>query len=214
MATVPGAIVSPRGYGDYMWIITFGEPHVTVVDGARPGPRGRVYGCDELGKAIKVPAEAGRFLTEHCAYTGVVQVEEIDRPDGTGTDLNITAAEKDSLAQFEKGDEDRWQQYMGYVMWKLEKKEIVPPPPEGIQRLMKRRNYRLKDYGIDIMGQAGQPSSGSELAELKALVKALTEQVADSRALIKSQAEQIAELSEEKETVPAAPARGRDKKGR
>ena len=212
MATVPGSIVSARGYGDYMWIITFGEPHVTVVDGARPGPRGRVYGCDEIGKAIKVPAEAGRFLTEHCAYTGIVQVQEIDRPDGTGTDLNITAAREESEAKFKQGDEDRWQQYMGYVMWMMEQKRIIPPPPPGIAALMERRKYRLKDYGIDIMGQAGQPSSGNEIAELKALVKALTEQVADSRALIKRQAEQLAEL--EAEPVGAAPAPTTSKKRR
>ena len=205
MATLPGSIVSARGYGDYMWIITFGEPHVTVVDGARPGPRGRVYGCDEVGKAIKVPAEAGRFLVEHCGFSGVVQVEEVTRPDGTGTDLNLRQAKEDSEAQFKKGDEDRWQQYMGYVMWMLEQKRIVPPPPEGIVNLMKRRGYRLKDYNIDIMGQAGQPGSGSEIAELKALVKIQAEQMSNLQDLVRKQAEQLADL--ENEPVAAAPVR-------
>src|ERR1700728_4163360 len=88
-------------YHDYMWLYTEGERVEVVVDGAPPGPNGRLFTI-EPGKATKVPHEAGRFILEHIGYTGVVRVDEKDREDGTGTDLDIAKAKDESMKRFEE----------------------------------------------------------------------------------------------------------------
>lgn len=182
--TVPGQTTIAQGYHDYVWLYTDGEEVCQVVDGAPPGPEGRKYTVP-VGRAVKVPREVGRFFTEHLGYSGVVIVHEADRADGTGTDLDLASAKEESKAKFVEGDELRWQQYMGYVMWKLEKKEIVPPPPDTILRLMKRRGYKLTDYGIIIPGAAGggdpaMASAQHQIAELTRLVGELKAQLDDA----------------------------------
>jgi len=167
---------TPQFYRDYMWIATWGIPHETTVDGAPTGPKGRVYGCTEVGRAKKVPWEAGRFLIEHCAYTGVVRVEESEREDGTGTDLNLTKAQEESLANFVKGDEEMWQRYLDYIVDRIERKMVVPPMPDSVRGVMQRRHYslNLSDFVTNITGTrvptAASTVDNGEVAELRALV--------------------------------------------
>lgn len=145
-ATVYAPGVRPSDYRDYMWLLTAGDKVECVVDGAPPGPNGRLF-IVEPGKAKKVPWEAGRFILNHLAYTGVVRVNEIDREDGTGTDLDIDGARAESLANFAEGDARRWRDYVQYVIDdKIGNKKVVPPMPESIVAIAKRRGYRLSDH--------------------------------------------------------------------
>lgn len=154
MATLPGQIVTAQKYFDYMWLYTEGEQVCQVVDGAPPGPDGRKFTVN-TGKATKVPWEVGRFFLEHLAYTGVVRVRETDRPDGTGTDLDIESAKAESLAKFEEEDGRRWREYVEYCITdKINNKKAVPATPGAIKALIKRRGYRLADYGIAPVGEA------------------------------------------------------------
>lgn len=165
MATAPGTIVSGARYHDYMWLYTEGETVCQTVDGAPPGPMGRLYTV-EPGKAVKVPYEAGRFFLEHLAYTGVVRVTETERADGTGTDLNIAKAKAESLAKFEEEDSRRWREYVEYcVTDKINNKRAVPATPKAIKDLIERRGYRLADYGIAPVGEIQPVDAG--IAALK-----------------------------------------------
>jgi hypothetical protein len=178
MATMPGSIITAQRYHDYMWIYTSGEPILTTVDGAPPGPRGRLWGCDVTDKAVKVPYEAGRYLIEHCGYSGVVRVDETERADGTGTDLDLAKAKAESMAKFEEEDSRRWREHVEYCITdKINNKKAVPATPDTIKRIMTRRGYRLNDFGIVPVGemqpadtrvQALQEANESLMAQLKA----------------------------------------------
>jgi hypothetical protein len=166
IGVLPGQLVQATHYRDYMILYTEGEPAECVVDGAPPGPNGRLFTV-EPGKPVKVPWEAGRFILEHLAYTGVVRVNEVDNPDGTGTSYDIPTARTESLALFEREDGRRWKDYVEYcIMDKMNNKKAVPATPDTIKRLMVRRNYRLSDYGIAPVGEIQPMDSG--LATLKA----------------------------------------------
>jgi len=129
---------------------------MAVVDGAPVGENGRIWGCPEADKAFKVPFEAARFLLDHLAYSGVVRVDEINRPDGTGTDLDLKKARAESLARFEAEDARRWREYVEYCLTdKMDKKKAIPPTPDSIKRIMDRRGYRASDFGILPIGEQG-----------------------------------------------------------
>ena len=194
MATLPGVPVTAQNYHDYMILLTVGDEVSAVVDGAPPGPNGRCFTV-EPNKAVKVPYEAGRFLLNHYAYTGVVRVKEVENPDGSGTTRDIETAKLESAALLEQEDARRWRDYITYVIEdKLNNKKVVPPPPEAIKRIMDRRGYRLEDFGINVPGQAGEKSSGAELAELKAQNADLTKKLATLTELLTGQASRTAEL--------------------
>ena len=57
MSTMPGAVVIPKNYGESMVLYSAIERIAAVVDGARPGPNGRLF-IIEPDKATKVSYEA------------------------------------------------------------------------------------------------------------------------------------------------------------
>lgn len=178
MATLPGMTVTAARYSDYMWLYTEGEPVDAVVDGAPPGPMGRLFHIEPM-KATKVPYEAGRFILDHLGYTGVVRVTESDRPDGTGTDLDIQSAKAESLSKFETEDARRWREYVEYCITdKVNNKRAVPATPDSIKRLIERRGYRLADYGIAPVGEP-QPRDTAIVA-LQAQIADLTAKLNDA----------------------------------
>jgi len=156
-----------------MILYTEGDEVIAVVDGAPPGPDGRKFTVTP-GKAIKVPWEAGRFILEHLAYTGVVRVKETDKPDGTGTEYDVESARAESLLAFEAADEKRWAAYVEYCITdKINNKKAVPATPDSIKALIKRRGYRLADYGIAPVG---------EMAPVDTRIADLTKMIADLKA--------------------------------
>lgn len=167
--TVYAAGYRPPDYRDYMWLYTAGDKVEAVVDGAQPGPNGRLFEVIP-GKPVKVPWEAGRFILAHMSYTGVVRVNEKDREDGSGTDLDIAGAKKASLALFEEADKRRWRDYVQYVIDdKINNKRVVPPPPDTIKAIMDRRGYKLTDFGVTVPGEMNPTApSLNEMAALRA----------------------------------------------
>jgi hypothetical protein len=150
---LPGQTVIPRSYGERMVLYTAGEKVETVVDGAPPGPNGRLF-IIVPGKPTQVPYEAGRFILEHLGYTGVVRVDE--KETATGIEYDIKGAEKASKAQLEASDGERFRRYVDgvvqdYIM-NPKGRKAVPEPPETIKAIIKRRGYNLKDYGIVPLG--------------------------------------------------------------
>jgi hypothetical protein len=177
MSTMPGTVVSALRYHDYMWILTVGEPAIATVDGAPPGERGRIWGCHEPNRPFKVPYEAGRFLLEHLAYTGVVRVDEKERSDGTGTDLDIAKAKEESELLFEAEDARRWREYVEYcINDKMNNKKAIPATPESIKKIMARRGYKLSTFGIAPIGE-GQPED-LVISELRKQNEQLAKQMA------------------------------------
>lgn len=194
MSTLPGVPVIAQNYHDYMVLLTVGDEVSAVVDGAPPGPNGRCFTV-EPNKAVKVPYEAGRFLLNHYAYTGVVRVKEVENADGSGTTRDIETAKTESALLLEQEDARRWRDYITYVIEdKLNNKKVVPPPPEAIKRIMDRRGYKLEDFGINVLGQAGEKSSGAEVAALKAANADLSDKLSKLTDLLTSQASRTAEL--------------------
>ncbi len=176
--TLPGQVVTAYKYHDYMVLYTAGEPVHAVVDGAPPGPNGRLFNVDP-GKAVKVPYEAGRFLCEHLGYTGVVRVDEHEREDGTGTEFDIEKARAESLTKFEAEDARRWRDYVQYCIEdKINNKRAVPATPDTIKAIIQRRGYRLADYGIAPIGEI-QPAD----AAMKQLQELVASQAASIAAL-------------------------------
>lgn len=171
---LPGAASTAFRYHDYMILYTEGEEVCCVVDGAPPGPDGRKFTVTP-GKAIKVPYEAGRFILDHLAYTGVVRVTEIEGD--TGTTYDIAAAKTESLAKFEEEDARRWREYVEYCITdKINNKKAVPATPDSIKRIIARRNYRLADFGIAPIGEIQPQDSAmkamqAQIAELTAKLK-------------------------------------------
>jgi hypothetical protein len=150
---LPGQTVIPKTYGERMVLFTSGDPVECVVDGAPVGPNGRLFRIHP-GKPQQVPYEAGRFILEHLAYTGVVRVDEKETE--TGIEYDIKGAEKASLALLEQMDKMRFEQYcrdmvQDYIMNPKGAKP-VPEPSEPILRIIKRRNWDLKARGIVPIG--------------------------------------------------------------
>ena len=161
--------VKPPDFRDYMFLYTAGEEVAAVVDGAPVGPDGRLFKIP-TGKAVRVPWEAGRFILDHMGYTGVVRVNEKDREDGSGTDLDLKTARMESLAKFEGADQERWRNYVQYVIDdKINNKRVIPPPPDGIKRIMQRRGYRLEDFGINVPGTQTTAPATSSPADIEAI---------------------------------------------
>lgn len=147
---LPGVQVESRKYRDTMVLYTAMDKVECVVDGAPPGPNGRLF-IVETDKAMRVPYEAGRFILEHLAYTGVVRVNETETE--TGVTYDIASAREESLAKGEQEDRKVMDAYIQYAVHdKIENKKPVPAPPEPIMRILKRRNIDLRRFGIVPLG--------------------------------------------------------------
>lgn len=161
MLSNPGQpMTAAMHYGKTMVLYTAQEAVQAVVDGAPPGPNGRLF-IVEVGDPTEVPWEAGRFILDHLGYTGVVKVDEIpvtnERGKKVGVEYNVEKAHADSLEAGRLHDEARWARFISdmmddYVSRRDGKQKAVPQPPAPMQRIMERRGYKLSDYGIKPLG--------------------------------------------------------------
>ena len=181
-ATLPGAVVIPKSYGQMMILYSALERVECTVDGAPPGDNGRLF-IIEPGVPKKVPYEAGRFILEHMAYTGVVRVEETETVEGVK--YQTEAAEIASLAATEAGDNERFQRYLSSAVEDFVKRgKPVPPPDERTLRAIKRRGYDLKNFGIVPIGW--EKPEDQKITDLKAENELLKAQHAELRARMES----------------------------
>lgn len=149
-------MTAPLHYSSTVVLYTAVDPIEVIVDGAPPGPNGRLFKIP-TGKPVKVPHEAGRFIIEHLGYTGVVRVREEEQKDKDGNVIGITydveSAKIESLEKTKQMDEVRWHQFISDMVEDFVKKnKPVPPPPEAINRIIKRRGYRMQDFGVKPIG--------------------------------------------------------------
>jgi hypothetical protein len=148
---LPGQTAIPKGWGESMVLYSLDGVSV-VVDGAPPGPNGRLY-IIPAGKPIKVPFEVGRFLLEdgRFPYTDVVRVAETESD--TGITYDVEGAKKDALSKSELADDLAFKNYVsGAVADFVKNNKPVPQPPEQILKIMERRGFRLEQYGISPIG--------------------------------------------------------------
>ena len=175
MATILGTTVAAH-YGET--VLVYSEELIEcVVDGAPPGETGRLFRV-EPGKPKRVPYEAWRFMRDHLGYTGVVEVDVIETKDDlgnvTGTKYDLEKAKRDSEAKLKVADEQRFQYWLnGVIEDYVKRSKPVPQPDDAIQRLLDRRGYDLKQYGIVPIGWREKQHTSevealrAELAELK-----------------------------------------------
>ena len=207
-ATVPGVQVMAATYHDTMVLYTATDEVRAVVDGARPGPNGRLFVVPP-GKPTKVPYEAGRFILEHLGYTGVVRV--LEQETETGVTWDVDAAREESLLKSEAEDTKRLQQYVtDSVEDYVKRNKPVPPPPDSIMKIIERRKFDLKRFGIRPIGFADPAQEqaddlAAENKNLKNQLAILSEQVAQ---LMKAQGGEGGEAEAGGEPGPG-PARAR-----
>lgn len=151
-----------------------------VVDGAPPGPQGRLY-VIEPQEPTEVPSEVARFMLAHLGYTGVVEVEVIqtknDKGRVTGTEYNVDKAVEESRLKLRESDELRFQNWINSSIEDYTKRnKPVPPPSPAIVKIIQRGGFDPKKYGIVPMGWEDPTGSGplaAENAELKAQLAAM-----------------------------------------
>ena len=169
-SAIPGAAVVAAHYGEMVVLYSEAERVEVVVDGAPPQENGRLF-IVEPGKPKKVPYEAARFILEHLGYTGVVKVDVIESEGGTKYDL--AKAKADSMAKLVQADDLRFKAWISGVIEDYVKRSKPVPAPEGaILRIIERRKYDLKKYGIVPIGWA-EADKIDEVAELRAQVARL-----------------------------------------
>lgn len=174
---LPGQTVIPRSYGERMVLFTAGDPVECVVDGAPPGPNGRLFQI-KPNKPQQVPYEAGRFILEHLAYTGVVRVRE--KQTDTGVEYDIDGAKEDSLALLAAMDQKIFNDYVsGVVTDYIQQKKPVPQPAPRVLAIIKRRGYDLKRFGIIPIGWEEPQKDDPRIADLTRQLAQLREQLAD-----------------------------------
>ena len=209
-ATIPGVQVQAATYHDTMVLYTATDEVRTVVDGARPGPNGRLF-IIEPGKATKVPYEAGRFILEHLGYTGVVRVEETETDSGVTWD--VEKAEQESLAKSEEEDNKRLRQFVSDMVTDfVQRNKPVPSPPESIMRIIERRKFDLKRFGIRPIGFTDPAQEAQD--ELAAENKSLK----DRLAIMEAQMAQLLGSGKDEEDKPvegeeAQPKRAKARRG-
>ena len=173
---LPGMQVTASRYHDSMVLFSHTNRVETVVDGAPPGPRGRLF-VIEPGKPQRVPYEAGRYILEHLSYTGVVRVREEETDEGIKYD--VQGALQESLKLTEEMDKKRFETYVSDCVEDFVKRnKPVPQPPASILEIIKRRGYDLRQYGIVPIGWK-EPEKDGRIAQLEAMVAALGKQLAE-----------------------------------
>lgn len=170
----------PRNYGESMVLFTSGDRVEAVVDGAPAGPNGRLF-IIEPNKPKKVPYEAGRFILEHLAYTGVVRVNEKETE--KGVDYDLETAQIESMMLLEQMDNTRFRAYVDgvvqdYIMNPKGRKS-VPEPPKPIKDIIKRRGYDLKAYGIVPLGWEEVQKDDPRVDDLQNQLAQLRKQLAE-----------------------------------
>lgn len=169
-SNIPGAAVVAAHYGEQVVLYSEAERVECVVDGAPPAENGRLF-IIEPGKPKKVPHEAARFILDHLGYTGVVRVDVVDSD--TGSKYDLVKAKQESLAKLEAADDMRFKAWLsGVIEDYVKRSKPVPQPDEAIMRIITRRGYDLKKYGIVPIGWA-EDESKSEIAALQKKVDGL-----------------------------------------
>jgi len=204
MGTMPGAVVIPKNYGEAMVLYSAIERVAAVVDGAPVGKHGRLF-IVEPETPVKVPYEAGRFILEHHAYQGVVRVEEEEVE--SGIHYNLEKAKAESLALTAQMDDQRFNQYVQDVVTDyLNQKKPAPRTPEVIQKIIQRRGFDLKRYGIFPLGER-ESANMEKVAALEAENKSKDEQLQTLQRQMAELATTVANLKGEdaknEEPVPA-----------
>jgi hypothetical protein len=199
MGTMPGAVVIPKNYGEAMVLYSAIERVAAVVDGAPVGKNGRLF-IVEPEKPTKVPYEAGRFILEHYAYLGVVRVDELESE--TGVTYDVEKARTESLALTVQMDDQRFNQYVQDVVTDyLNQKKPAPKTPAVIQKIIERRGYDLKRYGIFPLGER-ESANMAKVEELEKGNKAKDEQIQALQRQMADLATTVANLKSEEETAP------------
>lgn len=181
MSVLPGAPVTPRTFGQTAVLYSAVEDCSAVVDGAPPtvtdGHRGRLF-IVKAGKPTRVPEEAARFMLDHYGYTGVVRVRETPTSDGIHYELK--EAHQESLDKLAQADEVIFRNWLsGIIEDYVKRSKPVPVPDERMAKLIARRHYNLKDYGIVPIGfaekqhDAEMEKRDAEIAQLKAQLESL-----------------------------------------
>lgn len=167
-----------------MKVLYSAEEEVAIISYAgSPGDRGWLR-IIERGEPTEFEAVVALDILQHAAYLGVVEVEVMKTK--KGTEYNIEKAEADSAALLIEQDEHR---FMGWVSSMVDdyikRNKPVPPPGETILRIIQRRGYDPKRYGIvpfgwdDPMAQIKERDQKheDERAEWKKATEKLTAQV-------------------------------------
>lgn len=186
MATIPGAPIVASHYGESMVLYSEGLRVEAIVDGAPPildDPKGdpdkhsgRTF-VIPIGKATKVPYEAGRFILDHLGYTGVVRVDV--KESETGSKYDIEKAKRESAEKLKRGDEIMFKSWLTGVIDDFVKRNKPVPAPEGsILAIIERRGYDLRKYGITPIGW-GEKAADEEKADLKRQLAELQAKVAE-----------------------------------
>lgn len=132
-----------------------------VVDGAPPGPTGRLFTIPPR-EVVEVPEEAAKELCNHKAYDGIVRVPVIRSR--TGTTFDIEAAHAASVNLLEAQDKIQWARWVNdSVEDFIKRSKPVPPPPPRILSIIKRRGYKPEDFGIVPIGWS-KPQSEEAIA--------------------------------------------------
>lgn len=174
---LPGQTVIPKGWGESM-VLYSESGFATVVDGAPPGPNGRLY-IIPAGKPIKVPFEVGRHLLEDGRFPFIDVVRVAETETETGITYDVDAAKKDCLARSEDADDQAFKQYVsGAVDDFVKHNKPVPQPPQNILKIMERRGYKLEQYGISPIGwKKPEDKRITSLGEENAALKAQLDQM-------------------------------------
>lgn len=173
--TLPGQTVIPKGYGEA--VVLYSESGCSaVVDGAPPGPNGRNY-IIPAKKPTKVPFEVGRHLlnNDQFPYLDVVKVDELETEAGVSYD--VAKAKSESMERGKQSDELAFKRYISDAVTDYVKNnKPVPQPPDNILRIIERRGYDLKRFGITPIGWEN-PDKDKRVADLEAQVARLIEQL-------------------------------------
>jgi len=176
-AVLPGQTVIPDKYSDTMVLYSFCNPVECVVDGARPGPNGRLFRIP-VDRPTKVPYEAGRFILEHMAYTGVVRVQEKELEDGSGVAYLTKEAKAESKALTEQQDLARFHRWVSDMVEDYVKRgKPVPEPDEAIRAIIERRGYDPRRFGIVPIGWE-EPDKDKRITEMQETIEGLQRQLA------------------------------------
>jgi hypothetical protein len=172
VATIPGAAIVAAHYGEDVVVYSAEERiEISGAYGAPPGPEGFNWTI-EPGKPVRIPYEAARLAREIYGESGLVEVDVREDKDKAGsvigTRYDLDKARKESIEKLRVGDEARFKRWLsGVIEDYVKRSKPVPPPDEAISRVIARRRYDLKKYGIVPIGW-GEAARDTELESLKA----------------------------------------------
>lgn len=177
----------PASYNERLLVLSVEPVEITGVYGAPPGPDGFSW-ILEANKPTRVPYEVYRMATEatHLQYASVVKVDVTETKDEfgnvTGTTFDLDKAKEESALRLKQADERAFQFWVtGIVEDYVKRGKPVPEPDAHIQRIVARRGYDLKRYGIVPIGWA-EKDKVNEVEALKALLAEQTKQLGELKA--------------------------------